>query len=108
MSTILGGPVIILRCFGFWDQTTSESSQEDDVIGSTEMITNMSCWFFLVVTTGIGATFNYFRYEPNLYMCLLMILSPVTLEKIRIKQHGSELSIIYSDGHLLYALLLLY
>ena len=51
--------------------STSESSQEDDILGSTEMITNMSCWFFPVVTTGIGATFNYFRYEPNLYMCLL-------------------------------------
>ena len=51
--------------------STSESSQEDDIIGSTEMITNMSCWFFPVVTAGIGATFNYFRYEPNLYMCLL-------------------------------------
>jgi hypothetical protein len=51
--------------------STSESSQEDDVIGSTEMITNMSCWFFPAVTAGIGATFNYFRYEPNLDMCLL-------------------------------------
>lgn len=51
--------------------STSESSQEDDILGSTEMITNMSCWFFPVVTAGIGATFNYFRYEPNLYMCLL-------------------------------------
>jgi hypothetical protein len=35
------------------------------------MIVNMSCWFFPVIIAGIGATFDCFRYEPNLDMCLL-------------------------------------
>jgi hypothetical protein len=45
--------------------------QPEDVVGCTEMMTNLMCWLIPAAFAGLGAGMKLFHFDPNVDMCVL-------------------------------------